>query len=124
MPTRTQIKAILRQRISSDDPTNFNSAIWDKVRLGVYYDEDEELVDIIVYETTAYIAGVENRFIPEQVWRNLISKVNPNNTPDEAVDPMLEAALRAELVPEGQEPPAVNRPKIRPTLRSARKQNS
>ncbi len=32
----------LKQRISSDNPGNFNPAIWDQVRFGSYYDEDQD----------------------------------------------------------------------------------
>lgn len=122
MPTRTQMKNLFKQRISWDDPDTFNSnsATWNTVRLGIYYDEDDELINIVVYETTALAAGMEDRYLPDDVWRNLIAKVGPTHTPEEAVDPMMDAAMRAKPVPPGEEPPAVNRPRSRPTLKSAR----
>ena len=126
-PMRGVVKDMLKERIASDDPANFRDGNWDKVRLGLYYDEDDELVNIVVYETAAYVAGSKERtgrYLPDEVWRNLIARVGPNNTPDEAVEPMVDAVMRAVPLPEGDEGPVINRPPTRPTLRAARKVNN
>lgn len=125
-PTRATVRETLRERIAADDPVNFRPADWDKVRLGLYYDEDDELINIVVYETAAYVASSKERvgrYLPDEVWRNLIAKVGPNNTPEEALDPLVDAVLRAQPLPEGDEGPVINRPRKRPTLRSARAAN-
>lgn len=59
MPTRTEMKNALKDRISTDDPGNYNNNLnnWDQVRLGIYYDEDKELVEIAIYETTSQAVG-------------------------------------------------------------------
>lgn len=126
-PLKGVIKDTLQKRIADDDPSNFNKDHWDKVRLGIYYDDDDELVNIIVYETAAFVASSEQKvgkYLPESVWRNLIAKVGPNNTPEEALEPMVDAVIRAVPLPEGDEGPVINRPRKRPTLRSDRKTNN
>jgi len=128
-PLKGVMKDTLRERIASDDPQNFKDGDWEKVRLGIYYDDDDELVNIIVYETAAFVAGSKQKvgkYLPEDVWRNLIARVGPNNTPEEALVPMVDAVLRSVPLPEGDEGPVINRPRPRerPTLRSARPKNS
>lgn len=122
MPTRTQMKNALKDRISTDDPGNFSNNLnnWDQVRLGIYYDEDKELVDIAIYETTSQAVG-QSRYLPGPIWRNLIASIGPVNTPEQAVDPMMDAALRSEPRQPNDEGPINDRPPRKPTLRSARK---
>lgn len=125
-PIRLTVKETLRERIAADDPANFREGNWDKVRLGLYYDEDDELVNIVVYETAAHVASSKERvgrYLPDEVWRNLIARVGPNNTAEEAVEPMVDAVMRAVPLPAGDEGPVINRPRRRPTLRSARATN-
>lgn len=121
MPTRTEMKNALKDRISTDDPGNFNSntSIWDQIRLGIYYDEDKELVEIAIYETTSLAIG-QSRFLPGPVWRNLIAQVGPANTPEQAVGPMMDAAARSAPRQPNDEGPESDRPPRKPTLRSAR----
>lgn len=122
MPTRTQMKNALRDRISTDDPGTFsnNVNIWDQVRLGIYYDEDKELVEIVIYETTSQAIG-QSRFLPGPVWRNLITQVGPANTPEQVISPMMDAAARSQARQPNDEGPLNDRPPRKPTLRSARK---
>lgn len=123
MPTRTEMKTALKDRIQLDDPGNFNSNLnnWDQVRLGIYYDEDKELIDIAVYETTANIVAALGKFLPGPVWRNLLTQVGPGNTPEQVVDPMMDAAVRSVRRQQNDEGPISDRPPQKPTLRSARK---
>lgn len=109
----------LKQRISTDNQNQFNAAIWDRVRFGSYYDEDQELVNIVVYETTDKVINKhEKRYMPEQVWKNLIAGVKVDTLPKDAINPMMDAAQRSR--PWDDEGPKAGRPKIRPTLKSAR----
>jgi hypothetical protein len=116
------MKSALKDRIQLDDPGNFNSNVnnWDQVRLGIYYDEDKELIEIAIYETTAATVRVDGKDLPGPVWRNLLTQVGPANTPDQVVDPMMDAAVRAVRRKENDEGPAADRPPQRPTLRAAR----
>jgi hypothetical protein len=123
-PLKGVMKDTLKERIAADDPTNFRDGNWDKIRFGLYYDEDDELVNIVVYETAAFVASSREktgRYLPDDVWRNLIARVGPNHTPEEALDPMVDAVMRSLPLPEGDEGPIINGPRKRPTLRSARK---
>lgn len=123
MPTRTEIKTALRDRIQLDDPGNFNNNLnsWDQVRLGIYYDEDKELIDIAVYETTANAVAALGKFLPGPVWRNLLTQIGPAQTPEQVVDPMMDAAVRSVRHQPNDEGPITDRPPQKPTLRSARK---
>lgn len=125
-PLKQSLRDILEERIKTDDPTNYKETGWDKVRFGIYYDEDPELVNIVVYETTASVAQSQRigKYLPDKVWRNLIRKVTPNNTPDEALDPMLEAVMLAEPLPLGNEGPVITRPTHKPTLRVRKNANN
>lgn len=125
-PLRGVLKDLLKDRIAIDDPTNFKNGglIWDKARLGLYYDDDDELINIVVYETAASAVVSENngtRYLPDDVWRNLIARVGPTTTADDAVDPMVDAVIRAVPLPPGNEGPFPKGPLTKPTLRAARK---
>lgn len=123
MPTRTEMKTALKERIELDDPSNFNSNLnnWDQVRLGIYYDEDKELIDIAIYETTANAVAAVGKFLPGPVWRNLLTQIGPGNTPEQVIDPMMDAAVRSVRRQPNDEGPITDRPPQKPTLRAARK---
>jgi hypothetical protein len=123
MTTRSQMKSALRDRIQLDDPGNFGSNVnnWDQVRLGIYYDEDKELIDIAIYETAATTVALEGKYLPGPVWRNLLAQIGPANTPEQVVDPMMDAAVRAVRRDGNDEGPVTDRPPQKPTLRTARK---
>ena len=120
MNTSTQdLSSELKQRIATDNPNQFNEAIWDQVRFGSYYDEDQELVNIVVYETTDKVINKhEKRYLPSQVWKDLIAGVTLDTLPKDAINPMMDAAQRSR--PWDNEGPNAGRPKNRPTLKSAR----
>ena len=120
MSTRPQdLSDELKLRIGTDNPNQFNSAIWDQVRFGSYYDEDQELVNIVVYETTDKVINKnEKRYMPTQVWKDLIASVKLDTLPKDAITPMMDAAQRS--LPWDNEGPNAGRPKNRPTLKSAR----
>lgn len=117
MPTKPEIEAALKERIQRDDPDNFDPTIWKKVRLGFTYDDDEELVDIAIYETTEKLLSQEGRYMPDKVWRALVSKVNADKKAEEAVDPMMDAVLDSRPLPVNDEGPLTGRPPRRPTLK-------
>jgi hypothetical protein len=109
----------LKSRISSDNPNQFNSAIWDRVNFGSYYDQDQELVNIVVYETTDKVINKhEKRYMPTQVWKNLIASVKLDTLPKDAINPMMDAAQRS--LPWNNEGLSAGRPQNRPTLKSNR----
>jgi len=109
----------LKQRIATDNPSQFNAAVWDQVRFGSYYDEDQELVNIVVYETTDKVINKqEKRYLPSQVWKDLIAGVTLDTPPKDAINPMMDAAQRSK--PWDNEGPNAGRPKSKPTLKSAR----
>ena len=109
----------LKHRISTDNPSQFNSAVWDQVRFGSYYDEDQELVNIVVFETTDRVINkTEKRYMPTKVWKDLIASVKVDTLPKDAINPMMDAAQRS--LPWDNEGPNAGRPKNKPTLKSAR----
>ena len=125
-PLKGVLKDTLKDRIATDDPLNFKDGGWEKVRLGIYYDEDDELVNIVVYETAAFVAQSQKtgKYLPDEVWRNLIAQVGPNNTPEEALDPMANAVMLGAPLPVGNEGPINHWPvRRKPTLRSQRNPN-
>lgn len=117
MPTRPEIEAALMERIKLDDPNNFDPERWKKGRLGFTYDEDEELIDIAIYETTEKLLSHEDRYMPDSVWRALVNKVNADKKAEEAIDPMMDAVLRSRPLPVNDEGPLTGRPPRRPTLK-------
>lgn len=109
----------LKERIGRDNPGTFNSAVWDQVRFGSYYGEEQELINIVVYETTDKVINKSGRsYMPTQVWKDLIASVKVDTLPKDAVNPMMDAAQRA--LPWDDEGPKAGRPPTRPTLRMAK----
>jgi hypothetical protein len=117
MPNKREIEAALKERIKRDDPANFEPNRWKKVRLGFTYDDNEELVDIAIYETMEQLLQDENRYMPDRVWRVLVDEVNADKKAEEAIGPMRDAALRSRLLPVDDEGPLTGRPPRRPTLK-------
>lgn len=115
----TDLTNELKQRIGTDNPNQFNPAVWDQVRFGSYYDEDQELVNIVVFETADKVINKnEKRYLPTQVWKDLIASVSVDTLPKDAINPMMDAAQRS--LSWDNEGPNAGRPKSRPTLKSAR----
>lgn len=117
MPTEARMEEALKERVRRDDSANFDPERWKKVRLGFTYDEDEELVDIAIFETTDEVVREEGRYLPDEVWRELIEVVGADKKAGEAIDPMMTAALQAEPLPRNDEGPIMGRPRRRPTLK-------
>ena len=117
MPTEAQMEEALKERVKSDDPANFDPDRWKKVRLGFTYDEDKELVDIAIFETTDDLVRDEKRFLPDEVWHALLDEVGLDTKAGDAIDPMMNAALRSRPLPENDEGPVTGRPRKRPTLK-------
>jgi hypothetical protein len=117
MPTKSKIEAALKERIKRDDPDNFDPERWKKVRLGFTYGEDEELVDIAIYETTEELLNKEGRYMPDKVWRALVDEVNADKKAEDALVPMRDAASNARRLPVNDEGPLTGRPPVRPTLK-------
>lgn len=117
MPNKAKIEAALKERIMRDDPDNFDPENWKKARLGFTYDNDEELVDIAVYETTEELLNKEERYMPDTVWRALVAEVGVDTKAEDAIVSMRDAGIRARPRPVNDEGPRTGRPPVRPTLK-------
>jgi hypothetical protein len=117
MPTTEQMEDALMERVKRDDPENFDPDGWKDVRLGFTYDDDEELVDIAIFETTDGVVRAEGKFMPDPVWHELIDRVNADDNAGDAIDPMMDAALQSKPLPANDEGFVTGRPPQRPTLK-------
>jgi hypothetical protein len=115
MATQSQIEIALRERIKDDvSPDIFDPKLWKDVPFGRYYGDDDELTNIVVFETTEQVVNEEGRTLPPIVWRALIDEIAPDTTPKAAIPKMWLATLGAQfemIIP----PTAKNRP---PTLKA------
>lgn len=95
MPTINKIEEALKKRISNDVGGVFNPNIWKDIPFVNYYGPDDEVTNIVVYETTEGVVREEGKTLPDNVWRALIAAVSPSTTPKNAINTMWLAAIRA-----------------------------
>lgn len=111
-----QVQAALLSRIQADRPDLFDPGIWKDVPFGKYYDDDDEKINIVVFETTEGVVRQEGRTLPDMVWRHLIDEVGPETTPKAAISKMWLATLGAQPII-GEETPPGGTKRDRRTLR-------
>jgi hypothetical protein len=100
MPTKKKLATALKARIRHDNPDFFTPEDWEgdawlDVPLGRFYDEDEELVDNVVFEVTRDVLKDEGRKLPGSAVEQLADAVNTDTTPPDAVNEMFLAAQLA-----------------------------
>jgi hypothetical protein len=100
MPTKKKLATALKARIRHDNPNFFTPEDWEGdawlvVPLGRFYDEDEEIVDNVVFEVTRDVLKEEGRKMPGSAVTQLAAAVNTDTTPPDAVDEMFLAAQLA-----------------------------
>lgn len=120
MATTQEIEEALRSRISHDNPGQFNEAGWKDKPFSRYYGEDDEMVNIIVYETTERVVNREGKTLPVIVWQQLIEEVGPTTTPKSAIPKMRLASFAALPMVGNDEGLDTGRPAKPPTLRRLR----
>lgn len=117
MATPGQVEQALLNRIQKDNPGKFKKTIWKDVTFGKYYDNDDELINIVVYETTEGVVNEEGRTLPSMVWRKLIDMIGPETTPKSALSKMWLATLGAQPMKDEEEPPTLERRRKPPVLK-------
>jgi hypothetical protein len=100
MPTKKTLAIALKARIRHDNPNFFTPEDWEgdawlDVALGQFYDQDEEVVDNVVFEVTRDVLKTEGRKLPQTAVDQLADRVNANTTPPDAVNEMFLAAQMA-----------------------------
>jgi hypothetical protein len=117
MPTQDQIEQALRKRVQGDNPRNFDEKKWKEKAFERYYGEDDELVNIVVYETTERVVNAEGRTLPVAVWQQLIDEVSPETTPKNAIPKMHLATFAAQPMMANDEGLDTGKPPKPPTLK-------
>ena len=95
MPTIDKIEDALKKRISNDVGSVFNPSIWKDIPFINYYGNDDEVVNVVVYETTEGVVKSEGKTLPDNVWKALIAAVSPATLPKNAINTMWLASIRA-----------------------------
>jgi len=103
MPTQQTLAIALKARIRHDKPNFFTPEDWDgdawlDVPLGEFYDQDEDVVDNVVFEVTRDVLKTEGRKLTDAATNQLADQVNTDTKPPDAVNEMFLAAQMA--VPE------------------------
>jgi hypothetical protein len=117
MPTEQQIEQALRTRVQGDNPGNFDESKWKDKPFRRYYGEDDEFVNIVVYETTERVVNAEGRTLPVPVWQQLIKEVSPDTTPKNAIPKMHLATFAAQPMMANDEGLDTGKPPKPPTLK-------
>ena len=117
MPTAKQLEDDLRARIEGDNPGNFDPAAWKDKAFRRYYGDDDEFVNIVVYETTERAVNKEGRTLPVPVWQQLIAEVTPDTTPKSAIPKMHLATFAAQMMTGNDEGLDTGKPPKPPTLK-------
>jgi hypothetical protein len=97
MPSKKVLATALKARIRANNlefftPEDWDGDAWLEVPLGRFYDENEEMVDVVVFEVTRNVLKKEQRKMPASAEDQLAERVNVGTTPPDAVNEMFAAA--------------------------------
>lgn len=120
MASTKQIEDALGSRIRQDNPGQFDQATWKEKPFSRYYGNDDEMVNIVVYETTERVVNGEGKTLPVVVWQQLIEEVGPTTTPKSAIPKMRLASFAAVMMVGADEGLDAGRPAEPPVLRRRR----
>jgi hypothetical protein len=100
MPTKQTLAIALKARIRHDKPNFFTPEDWDgddwlDVPLGQFYDQDEDVVDNVVFEVTRDVLKIEKRQLTATAANQLADQVSADTVPPDAVNEMFLAAQMA-----------------------------